>query len=101
MSICSLLLSSMAAHAMMEPVTEKSFSQWKQEDEKKAQWEEEHPGQIYQSLCNPVHKLKPGYVLDKSGAVVAAATIVNNETQNAPKKAQTSNTNGGCSPIKN
>lgn len=80
MSICSLLLTSAASHAMQ-------LSDFidKNESAEKAQWEAKNPGLIYNG-CSPLRpELKPGYVRDADGRVVLASTIVKNATHNASK----------------
>jgi len=67
---------------MLPPMTDADIEQSEHEAEQKEQWEAEHPGQVYQG-CSPIRKLKPGYVIDKAGHVVLAATANNKQTNSA------------------
>lgn len=88
MSVCSLLLSSIATHAMT--FTKADMERSDHQAEEKKQWEAAHPGQVYQQGCDPVRKLKPGYVWDPvTHKAVLAATVK-----------QTNSAADECTPIK-
>lgn len=81
MSICSLLSSSLAIHAMEEwrqqeeLKLQQEMAEWKEREARKEKWEAQNPGEYYNE-CGVGRSLKPGYVFDESGHAVPSSQLI-------------------------